>query len=106
MINVPLIKSVESALSVYYTYPQLRNAEIQEVFGHLSKAKVCQLKELAREKMSELGIPLWNATAVDTNAAYQAWGLNITDLERRYAKIRKMEKTANGEEHPMAEKAI
>ena len=63
MINVPLIKSVESALSVYYTYPQLKNAEIKEVFGHLSNAKVCQLKELAREKMNELGIPLWNATA-------------------------------------------
>ena len=54
MINVPLIKSVESALSVYYTYPQLKNAEIKEVFGHLSNAKVCQLKELAREKMNEL----------------------------------------------------
>ena len=102
MINIPLIKSVESALSVYYTYPQLKNTEIKEVFGHLSNAKLCQLKELAREKMNELGIPLWNATAVDTNAAYQAWGLNVTDLERRYAKIKKMEKTVNGEEYPRA----
>ena len=105
MINIPLIKSVESALSVYYTYPQLKNTEIKEVFGHLSNAKVCQLKELAREKMNELEIPLWNATAVDTNAAYQAWGLNVNDLERRYAKMKKMEIT-NGEEHSRTEKGV
>ena len=42
-----------------------------------------------------------SATAVDTNAAYQAWGLNVNDLERRYAKIKQMEK-ASGEEHPGA----
>ena len=105
MINIPLIKSVESALNVYYTFPQLRNVEIKQVFGNLSNAKVCQLKELAREKMNELGIPLWNATAVDTNAAYQAWGLNVTDLERRYAKMKKMEIT-NGEEHSRTEKGV
>lgn len=30
-----------------------------------------------------------NNRTVDADAAYQAWGLNIGDLERRYAKIKK-----------------
>ena len=48
------------------------------------------------EKMEELGIPLMNNRTVDADAAYQAWGLNIGDLERRYAKIKKMEENNNG----------
>lgn len=96
MTNVPMIASVETVVTAYYTKPQLGNAEINEIFGGLSKGKVCQLKVLAREKMKELGIPLMNNRTVDADAAYQAWGLNIGDLERRYAKIKKMEENNNG----------
>jgi len=96
MTNVPMIASVETAVTAYYAKPQLGNAEINEIFGGLSKGKVCQLKVLAREKMKELGIPLMNNRTVDADAAYQAWGLNIGDLERRYAKIKKMEENNNG----------
>lgn len=96
MTNVPMIASVETAVTAYYAKPQLGNAEINEIFGGLSKGKVCQLKVLAREKMEELGIPLMNNRTVDADAAYQAWGLNIGDLERRYAKIKKMEENNNG----------
>lgn len=74
MTNVPMIASVETAVTAYYTKPQLGNAEINEIFGGLSKGKVCQLKVLAREKMKELGIPLMNNRTVDADAAYQAWG--------------------------------
>lgn len=31
----------------------------------------------------------WNALAVNTDCAFEAWGLNINDLERRYIKLRK-----------------
>lgn len=96
MTNIPMISSVEAAVTAYYANPQLGNAEIKEIFGHLSKGKTCQLKAIAREKMKELGIPLMNSYTVDADAAYQAWGLNISDLERRYAKIKKMEENSNG----------
>ena len=76
--------------------PQLGNKEIKLIFGQIGSAKICELKVLAREKMKEQNQPLWNNKTVNTDSAYQALGLNIGDLERRYAKIKKMEENNNG----------
>ena len=96
MTNIPTIASVEAALDTFYKFPQLGNKEIRLIFGQIGSAKICELKVLAREKMKEQNQPLWNNKTVNTDSAYQAWGLNIGDLERRYAKIKKMEENNNG----------
>ena len=31
----------------------------------------------------------WNARMVDTETAFKAWGLDIANMERRYAKLQK-----------------
>lgn len=105
MINVPTITSVEAALDTFYKFPQLGNKEIKLIFGQIGSAKICELKVLAREKMKEQNQPLWNNKTVNTDSAYQAWGLDVADLERRYARLKRMEK-ANGEEHPRTEKGV
>lgn len=105
MINIPPIASVESALEVYYRFPQLGNKEIRQIFGPLSSAKICQLKDVAREKMTERGEIRYNNRLVGADSAYQAWGIDIADLERRLARLRRLEKT-NGKEHPRTEEAV
>ena len=55
--------------------------------------------------MKEQNQPLWNNKTVNTDSAYQAWGLDVNDLERRYARLKRMEK-ANGEEHSRTEKGV
>lgn len=40
--------------------------------------------------MNENDVPQWNALRVNTKTAYEAWGLNIDDLERRYRKLQKL----------------
>ena len=41
--------------------------------------------------MTERNTPVWNAQRVNTEIAYEAWGLNITDLEHRLKKLKAME---------------
>jgi len=41
--------------------------------------------------MNERSTPVWNAQRVNTEIAYEAWGLNITDLERRLKKLKALE---------------
>lgn len=89
MVRIPQIKSLETAIRIYYEKIELKNADIMELFGvSLSRAKLVKMKEIAKEIMDEENILSYDATAVNTDAAYRAWGLNIDDLERRLKKLK------------------
>lgn len=89
MVRIPQIQSIETAIRLYYERIELTNTDIRELFGKISGATISKLKETAREKMREENAPVWNARWVRTDSAYRAWGLNIDDLEKRYARLRK-----------------
>ena len=42
--------------------------------------------------MRENNRPVWNAQLVNTEDAYTAWGLSISDLEKRLKKLRALER--------------
>ncbi len=105
MINIPPITSVESALEVYYKFPQLGNKEIRLIFGQIGSAKICQLKVIARDKMHERGEILYNDRLVGTDAAFKAWGIDVADLEKRFTRLRRMEEI-NGKEHTRTEESV
>lgn len=89
MVRIPQIKSLETAIRIYYEKIELKNADIMELFGvHMSSGKLIKLKELAKEIMDEENILSYDATAVNTDAAFRAWGLNIDDIERRLKKLK------------------
>ncbi len=48
-------------------------------------------QKIAMEYIIENEIVRWNAKAVNTQAAFRAWGLDIDDLEKRYNKLKKLE---------------
>lgn len=90
MVRVPQIQNLETAIRIYYERIELRNADIREIFGGICNDTVCSLKRVAKDKMKENDIPSWDAKAVNTEAAFEAWGLDIADLEKRLNKLKKL----------------
>ena len=90
-VRIPRIVDMKTALRVYYSNEVLCNKDIVELFGRMSGATIVKLKSKAREYMDEHGITSHNANAVNTDAAFAAWGLDIDDIERRYNKLKKLE---------------
>ncbi len=89
-VRVPQLRSVEGAIRLYYERSELTNADIKELFDVHSSATITKLKALARERMAEENIPVWNAQCVNTKKAFEVWGLQIDDLEHRLKKLREL----------------
>ena len=89
-IRIPQIQSLETAIRIYYERIELRNADIREIFGNICNDTVCKLKRIAKDRMEENDVPSWDAQAVNTEAAFEAWGLDIADLEKRLNKLKKL----------------
>lgn len=87
-INIPPITSIENALSVYYRYPELGNKQIIELFGDISHTTIAKIKKHVRDEMYQQDIFSFGANTVNTEIAYQIFGLDIEDLENRLEKIR------------------
>jgi hypothetical protein len=88
-IRVPVIVSVERAVWIYNNCPYMGNNEIEQLFGKMSSQKRVKLKNIVFDEMDERGMTRYNNTTVNTDVAFEVWGLNIVDLERRYSKLRK-----------------
>ena len=91
-VRIPKITSVEAAVRIYWENTELGNQELYDLFGNHGRDLFCRLKRVARDKMAEYGWESFCAHSVNTKAAYEAWGLDINDLESRLKKIQKLEK--------------
>ena len=78
-VRIPQITSLETAIRLYYERSELSTPDIRQLFGPLANDTVSRLKRKARE---------YDATRVNTEIAYEAWGLDITKLEYRLNKLR------------------
>lgn len=88
-VRIPQPVSLQTAIRIYYENIEIGNREINELFG-VKGQTILKLKKVAKEKMDEDKIPNWNALKVNTKTAYQAWGLDINDLEKRYNKLKEL----------------
>ena len=89
-VRVPPVTSIESAIRIYYENIEIGNQEIIGLFGKIGSDRIVRLKRLAKNQMDEDEIPSWNGLRVNTKSAYKAWGLDITDLEKRYKKLKQL----------------
>ena len=89
-MRIPKIQSMKTAVSIYYQYPCLGNEEIQRLFGDICKAKIAELKKLAKTEMLKSGCPVYNPRLVSTPVAYKAWGVDIDDLVSRLETMQKL----------------
>lgn len=90
-VRVPQITDLRTAIELYLKRSELSTQDIEALFGNISKGSMVKLKQLAREKIAEKGIRVWNPRHVNTEAAYEAWGLDIEDLKRRYRELKEFE---------------
>jgi len=85
--NVPPITSIENAISVYYRYPEIGNKQIIELFGDISHTTIAKIKKHVKDEMYQQDIFSYGANTVNTEIAYQVFGLDISDLEHRLTKL-------------------
>ena len=95
-VRVPGVRDIATAIRMYYEKHELTSSDIVELFG-VCMVTAKRLKDMARDLMGERDIPNWNALAVNTDCAFEAWGLDIDDLERRYKKLLKYGMVKNEE---------
>lgn len=90
-VRIPQITSLETAIRLYYEHDELSNKDIVELFGKIGSGTVWKLKQKALALMQERNTPVWNAQRVNTEVAYEAWGLDIDNLEYRWKKLKSFE---------------
>ena len=89
-VRIPQVKNARIALSVYYSKSEIGNADIKMLFGNMGQERITKLKTLARERMREKNCPTYNARCVNTECAYDAWGVDVKRLERGIEKFEKL----------------
>lgn len=90
LVNIPQLTSIETAIDLYYSRLELSNSDIVRLFGSIGAETIIRLKDAAKETMNDEGIYLLNPRYVNTTCAYKAWGIDITDLERRLIRLQEL----------------
>ena len=70
MMNIPQISNIDTAISIYYRYPELSTKEIAKLFNKNSKSTINRLKKIARKQMIEENICSYGMYKVNTKCAY------------------------------------
>jgi hypothetical protein len=82
--------SIDTALQIYYKNPEIGNKEISSLFGRRSSATIVRLKKAAKTEMDKRQMFSYGANKVNTAVAFEVWGIDVIDLERRRAKLQKL----------------
>jgi len=90
-VKIPPITGIENALKIYYAHSELGNKEITALFGRRSSATVCRLKRVVKDEMNSRDILSYGANKVNTAIAFDVWGIDVKDLEKRMRKIRELD---------------
>lgn len=85
-----LTTDIGKLIRIYYENIELSGDDIREIYPGISRSSVDKLKKKAFNAMSEKKVLQWVPHKVNTECAYIAWGLDIADLERRYAKLQRL----------------
>ena len=87
---IPTIISLEKALRIYYENAEIGNKEIINLFGNKSTATISRLKKLVKAEMTKRNVPTYSANKVNTEVAFNVWGIDIEDLEKRRNKLKEL----------------
>ena len=88
-VRIPQVKDIRAAIELYWSKTEIGTNDICGLFG-VNRDRAAKLKAVAREAMEERKTINYNALCVNTEVAYESWGLQIADLERRYTKLQKL----------------
>ncbi len=88
-ITVPRVSSIRTAVEIYYTYNDLSTKDVMRLFD-CSSTKARQLKKPVQALMRERKIMQKTECCIDTETAFEAWGIDIASLERKLARAEKL----------------
>ena len=89
-MNIPQITDIDTAITIYYRYYEIGTNEIKQLFTRNSKSTISRLKKLAQKQMSEDNVYTHGMYKINTKSAYNAWGIDVEDLEKRRCKLKKL----------------
>ena len=77
-------------LRIYYENDEIGTSEIQQIFPSVGSTTICKMKREVSALMAERGIKTRRAYTIDTETAYEYWGFDAEDMERRRQKLIKL----------------
>lgn len=89
-MSIKPIKDIDTAIRIYYAHPEMDNSQIRELFDIAANSTIARYKKPVLEKQVEYGIKTMCANTVNTRTAYEVWGIDVADLEKRRDKLRKL----------------
>ncbi len=89
-VRVPQVADISAAIRLYYEHTEIGNKDIRAIFGDMGNGRIGRLKQLALEAMHERGTVHYNAQYVNTEVAYDVWGINIDRLTAGRKKLQQL----------------
>ena len=89
-MKVKPIVDIETALRIYYEHSEIDNNQIRELFGNIGSATQAKYKKAVKEEQATRGIKTMQMNAVNTEIAYDVWGIDVEDLEKRHKKLKSL----------------
>lgn len=83
-----MVRNIETAFEIYYSYPEIGTPEIMRLFS-CGRSAAGRLKESARAEQEKQGKITFSPANVNTKCAFEAWHIDINDIERSVMKLRK-----------------
>ena len=84
------IKNIETAIRIYYSCPEIGNKEIRELFGSLGNSTISKYKNEVKKQQVADEVKTMCLNTINTETAYKVWGIDIADLEKRRAKLKRL----------------
>ena len=84
------ITDIDTALRIYYTYPELTSREINQLFGKLAPSTITRYKSVVKNEQRKRAIKTSLSNSINTRIAYDVWGIDVADLEERRNKLIKL----------------
>ena len=85
-----MIQNIGYAVRLFYEKVELSNDDIKNLFGVSSPATVKKMKDKVLAAMEERNIPRYSRYGVNTDVAFEVWGLDIKALERKHRQFQKL----------------
>ncbi len=84
---VPIIKDIDTALRIYYSYTELDTKLIKELFPDIKAGTMSKLRSKVKDLMAERGVRTFGRHHINTKIAFEVFGIDPSDLEERKEKL-------------------
>ena len=89
-MNIPAVTCIDDALRIFYGYSEIGNKEIKKLLSLRSSATVSRLKNMVKDEMASRGILSYGRYKINTAIAFEVWGIDVDDLEKRRKKLKEL----------------